>query len=101
MNETYHIINKCIKQLRNLDLPKMQKLQLETLLIQVKRLLVALEGEVRDADCRKELEIDSFYDGFSVGCLSPETDAAECLRSEVERLSGKVAAMVNAVAKGK
>lgn len=101
MNETYHIINKCIKQLRSLDLPRMQKLQVETLLIQIKRLLLSLEGEVRDADCRKELEIDAFYDSLTGGCLSSETDAAECLTSKVERLSAKVAALAKAVGKGK
>lgn len=101
MNETYHIINKCIKELRSLDLPRMQKLQVETLLIRIKRLLLSLEGKVRDADCRKELEIDAFYVDFTGGCLSPETDAAECLRLKVERLSAKVAAMVKAVGKGK
>lgn len=99
MNQTYHIINKCIKQLRTFDLPRMQKLQVETLLIQIKRLLISLEGEVRDADCRRELEMDAFYDGFTAECLSPESDAAECLKSKVERLAGKVAAMVKAAGK--
>ena len=101
MNETYHIINKCIKQLRTFDLPRMQKLQVETLLIQIKRLLVSLEGEVRDADCRRELEMDAFYDGFTAECLSPGMNAAECLRTKVERLSAKVAAMVKATGKAK
>lgn len=99
MNDTYRIVDKCIKELGRSHWPTKQKLEIETLLIRAKRLLLAVEGEVPDAECRKDLEIDAFYAGFCSACSSLEAEAVEKLKADVLRLLAKVTAMVEAAGK--
>lgn len=90
------MINDCIRRLREANIPRMQKLQVEIVLLRIKRFLLALEDELTNGDCRKELGMQTFYADFMQLCCSSDIEAAKGCKEVVEEMAGRVAAVVGA-----
>jgi hypothetical protein len=99
MNDAYEMINDCMKRLREAGIPRIQKLQVEIVLLRIKRFLLALEGKVTNGDCHRELGMEKFHADFTRLCCSSDIEAATGCQVVVEEMADKLAAVVEAVGK--
>lgn len=85
MLKQYSILTKCLSELKNSDLPIIEKLKLEVQLIQTKRILLDQKVEYRVAGVlSSEREFDALYEQIRAACLSGR------IKAEVERIKGHI-----------
>ena len=85
MQKPYNMITKCQTEISNSELPKIDKLQFEMLLIRVK--LALLDHDKDGADCEKEIK--DIYDQICSLCSQgSNTKDAKGIANRLQNLAG-------------
>ncbi|GFO70342.1 hypothetical protein GMLC_39210 [Geomonas limicola] len=85
MLKQYSILTKCLAELKNSDLPIIEKLKLEVQLIQTKRILLDQKVEYRVAGvASSEREFNSLYEQIRTACNSGR------IKAEIEQIKGHI-----------
>jgi len=87
MLKQYSILTKCLAELKNSDLPIIEKLKIEVQLIQTKRILLDQKVEYRVAGvASSEREFDELYEQIRVACLSGSVKAVEQVKGHIHQI---------------
>lgn len=92
-------LDECIQRIRAVDLPRMQKLQVEIVLLRIKHFYLKQEGIVLERELLQVFEIEKFYADFKRLCCCADIEAATNCHLIVERLWAKIAARAKQLTK--
>ena len=92
MNLPYQIVKNCLQELQNHQIPLVEKLQIEIELLQVKRLLLVIDGESWKSTVVTQLGFEAFEAAFLANCSAGGEEGSTDLMSLIKDLRAAVTA---------
>lgn len=74
MYQPYQVVNRCLHAVQSLEIPLTRKLQIEIELLQVKRLLLLMDGESCGSTLVNQEDFAAFEAAFLAACSTGEKE---------------------------